>query len=405
MKILIVEPFLSGSHKAWAESYAKHSKHEVEIISLPGRFWKWRMHGGAVTLAKRYHKLNFIPHLILATDMLNLPVFQSLVKPECPVAIYFHENQFTYPWSPNDEDVELQRDKHYGFINYSSALSADHVFFNSKFHLDSFFTGLEDFLGQFPDYREIQNIDKIRAKSSVLHLGMDLKKFDNYKIEKSEDELPLILWNHRWEHDKNPETFFGALIQLSQRGSKFNLAVLGEEFKKELPCFTKARGTLKSHIAQFGYVDSFEDYARWLWKADILPVTSNQDFFGGSIMEAVYCNTIPLLPKQLTYPDLFQINEFSEVADKILFDAKAPSSMKNALPGGNSLSFDWNLLTQLNWRKDWMLSGGLNTKNVINAIDTTGATSVDVSSGVESKPGIKDLTLISAFLDTVKSLP
>ena len=309
MKILIVEPFLSGSHKAWAESYAKHSKHEVEIISLPGRFWKWRMHGGAVTLAKRYHKLNFNPHLILATDMLNLPVFQSLVKPECPVAIYFHENQFTYPWSPNDEDVELQRDKHYGFINYSSALSADHVFFNSKFHLNSFFTGLEDFLWQFPDYREIQNIDKIRAKSSVLHLGMDLKKFDNYKVEKSEDELPLILWNHRWEHDKNPETFFGALIQLSQRGSKFNLAVLGEEFKKELPCFTKARGTLKSHIAQFGYVDSFEDYARWLWKADILPVTSNQDFFGGSIMEAVYCNTIPLLPKQLTYPELFQMNE------------------------------------------------------------------------------------------------
>ena len=103
--------------------------------------------------------------------------------------------------------------------------------------------------------------------------------------------------------------------------------------------------------------------------------------------------------------DLFQINEFAEVADKILFDAKAPSSMKNALPGGNSLSFDWNLLTQLNWRKDWMLSGGLNTKNVINAIVTTGATSVDVSSGVESEPGIKDLTLISAFLDTVKSLP
>ena len=97
------------------------------------------MHGGAITLAKRYHNLNFNPDLILVTDMLNLPVFQSLVKPECPVAIYFHENQFTYPWSPNDADVELQRDKHYGFINYSSALSADHVYFNSKFHFDSFF--------------------------------------------------------------------------------------------------------------------------------------------------------------------------------------------------------------------------------------------------------------------------
>jgi len=103
--------------------------------------------------------------------------------------------------------------------------------------------------------------------------------------------------------------------------------------------------------------------------------------------------------------DLFQINEFTEVADKILFDAKPPSSMKNALPGGNSLSFDWNLFSQLNWRKEWMLSGGLSTKNVSNAVITTGATSVDVSSGVESKPGIKDLTLISAFLDTVRFLP
>ena len=70
--------------------------------------------------------------------MLNLPVFQSLIKQSCPIVIYFHENQFTYPWSPNDKDVELQRDKHYGFINYSSALSADHVYFNSQFHLNSF---------------------------------------------------------------------------------------------------------------------------------------------------------------------------------------------------------------------------------------------------------------------------
>ena len=226
MKILIVEPFYTGSHKVWAEGYANISSHKVEIISLPGRFWKWRMHGGAITLAKRFNKLNFEPDLILATDMLNLPVFQSLVKPNCPVAIYFHENQFTYPWSPNDTDVELQRDKHYGFINYSSALSADHVYFNSQFHMDSFFIGLENFLKQFPDYREIQNIECIRGKSSVLYLGMDLKKFDEYKIEKQASDPPLILWNHRWEHDKNPETFFNALEKLSKIGAKFQLAGL-----------------------------------------------------------------------------------------------------------------------------------------------------------------------------------
>ncbi|MBC8256739.1 MAG: DUF3524 domain-containing protein [Candidatus Marinimicrobia bacterium] len=355
MKILIVEPFFSGSHKVWAKGYAQSSQHEVEIISLPGRFWKWRMHGGAVTLAKRYHKLNFNPDLILATDMLNLPVFQSLVKPKCPVAIYFHENQFTYPWSPDDEDLELQRDKHYGFINYSSALSADQVYYNSQFHLDSFFTGLEDFLRQFPDYREIQNMDKIRAKSSVLHLGMDLQKFDVFKIEKKEKFLPLILWNHRWEHDKNPEAFFDVLTQLSQKGIQFNLAVLGEEFKKELPCFTNAREQLQKHIVQFGYAESFEDYANWLWRADILPVTSNQDFFGGSIMEAVYCNTIPLLPNRLTYPELFNRKRnphlFYEEDEELLIKLEklVMNYFKESTPFLKDISeqFDWTIMARV----------------------------------------------------------
>ena len=215
MKILIVEPFYTGSHKAWAEGYAASSSHTVEIISLPGRFWKWRMHGGAVTLAKRFHKLAFKPDFILATDMLNLPVFQSLIQPSCPVAIYFHENQFTYPWSTADKDVELKRDKHYGFINYSSALCADHVYFNSQFHLDSFFSGLEKFLRQFPDYREIQNVEKINIKSSVLHLGLDLSKFDPFTYEKNNNDSPIILWNHHWEYDKNPEDFFEIIQNLS----------------------------------------------------------------------------------------------------------------------------------------------------------------------------------------------
>ena len=309
MKILIIEPFFTGSHKIWAEGYAQYSKNEVKIISLPGRFWKWRMHGGAITLSKKYDKLSFNPDLILTTDMLNLPVFQSLVQPKCPIIIYFHENQFTYPWSPKDKDVELHRDKHYGFINYSSALSASHVYFNSKFHLDSFFIGLEDFLRQFPDYREIQNIDNIRNKSSVLNLGMDLKKFALHKIKKCSKDLPLLLWNHRWEYDKNPEAFFNAIFKLSNMGYKFELAILGQEFNNELSCFTNARESLKKHLIHFGYIKSFKEYARLLWKADILPVCSNHDFFGGSIMEAVYCDTIPLLPNRLTYPDLFKINE------------------------------------------------------------------------------------------------
>ena len=312
MNIVIIEPFFTGSHKCWAIELKKYSSHNIEIISLPGRFWKWRMHGGAITLAKRYNILNFEPDLILVTDMLNLPVFKSLIEPKCPIHIYFHENQFTYPWSPIDEDVKYQRDKHYGFINYSSALTANHIYFNSHFHFNSFFTGLEDFLRQFPDYREIQNIEHIKIKSSVLNLGIDLKKFDSFEINKK-NKTPLILWNHRWEYDKNPELFFNILINLSKQKINFNLAVIGQEFKTEAKCFLKARNILNKHIVQFGYVESFEKYAYWLWKADILPITSIHDFFGISIMEAIYCKTIPILPRRLTYPILFKEKENPEL--------------------------------------------------------------------------------------------
>ncbi len=95
--------------------------------------------------------------------------------------------------------------------------------------------------------------------------------------------------------------------------------------------------------------------------------------------------------------DLTAIDEFSEVADQLLIDAKPP---KNAvLPGGNGLAFDWRLLAgRKYWRKPWMLAGGLNPNNVAEAIRMTGARQVDVASGVESAPGVKDPALISAFI-------
>ena len=72
MKILLVEPYHTGSHASWAEGYARYSQHQVDILSLPGRFWKWRMHGGAVTLARQFLESETQPDLILATDMLDL---------------------------------------------------------------------------------------------------------------------------------------------------------------------------------------------------------------------------------------------------------------------------------------------------------------------------------------------
>jgi phosphoribosylanthranilate isomerase len=97
--------------------------------------------------------------------------------------------------------------------------------------------------------------------------------------------------------------------------------------------------------------------------------------------------------------DLAQIADYAAVSDQLLIDAKPP---KNAdLPGGNGLSFDWRLLAGRRWPVPWILAGGLTPENVRLAVQMTGAQQVDVSSGVESRAGVKDPALIHAFADAV----
>ena len=99
--------------------------------------------------------------------------------------------------------------------------------------------------------------------------------------------------------------------------------------------------------------------------------------------------------------DLAAIDLYSEVADQLLIDAKPPRNSE--LPGGNGLSFDWRLLAgRKYWRRPWMLAGGLTPENVAEAVRMTGARQVDVSSGVESAPGVKDADKIRDFIDATR---
>ena len=306
--VLLVEPFFTGSHAAWAHGLQKHSAHAVDLLTLSGAHWKWRMHGGAVTLARKFMAGDAAPDLIVATDMLDLTTFLALTRERTsttPTAVYFHENQLTYPWSPKDRDLQRNRDKHYSFINYASALAADHVFFNSHYHRDSFLGELPAFLKQFPDNQELGTVDKLEAKSSVLPLGFDFSAFAAAKPADVKRSGPaLVVWNHRWEYDKNPDLFYLALKMLKDHAVDFRVAVLGEEFDVVPDAFAKMKAALADRIVHFGFADSQEEYARWLWQADIVPVTSNQDFFGVSVMEALYCGCFPLLPRRLAFPEL-----------------------------------------------------------------------------------------------------
>ena len=101
--------------------------------------------------------------------------------------------------------------------------------------------------------------------------------------------------------------------------------------------------------------------------------------------------------KVSTPEDLAAADAYADVADRLLFDAKPPAKV-SALPGGNGIAFDWTILTGRRWSKPWMLSGGLTIGNVGEAIAVSGAASIDVSSGVEDRPGHKDPAMIRDFL-------
>ena len=102
--------------------------------------------------------------------------------------------------------------------------------------------------------------------------------------------------------------------------------------------------------------------------------------------------------------DFEEVSKFDKVADFMLFDAAAPENTTHSLPGGNGISFNWNWLSDASLETPWFLSGGLNISNINEAIKITGATAVDVSSGVEDKAGIKNNKKIIEFMKTVRTL-
>ncbi len=102
--------------------------------------------------------------------------------------------------------------------------------------------------------------------------------------------------------------------------------------------------------------------------------------------------------------DIARADDYLDVADWLMFDAKPPKDMVNALPGGNALSFEWRLLGGRSWSLPWMLAGGLNVANIAEAVRLSGTTVVDTSSGVEDAPGKKNSEKIRGFLEAVSGL-
>lgn len=319
LPIWLLSPYDTGSHAAWARGYARHSRHRVKLLTMPGRFWKWRMQGGAIELAAQAQALLAVeppPAAVLATDMVNLPAWLGLVRRQLPdhvaVACYMHENQLTYPWRPGEKP-----DLTYAMINWLSQLAADQVLFNSRYHLDSWFAELPRLLKHYPDFNHLNLVDQVRAVSQVVPVGIDcahLSADPSAQPSTSAQQAdhgqhgqgrpPLILWNQRWEYDKRPDRFFALLYHLAEARIPFRLAVAGENFRNVPAEFEEARTRLADQIVHWGFVPKRADYQALLQQADLVISTADHEFFGISILEAICAGAFPLLPARLSYPEL-----------------------------------------------------------------------------------------------------
>jgi glycosyltransferase involved in cell wall biosynthesis len=351
MHILWLDAFHGGSHAAVSQGFTRHSQHAVTLLTLsPAGGWRWRMRGAAVTFAREVRRRALPPvDLIVATDMLDLATFLGLTRDllgSAAVALYMHENQLTYPLPPG-----RTRDLSFPWINYTSALAADAIFFNSAFHRDSFFAALPGLPGRYHDYQELDLIDSLVARSHVLSPGIDLARLDppSPAPRAFAGEPPILLWNSRWEYDKGPETFFTALTELKQRQIDFRLIVIGEHIDPQHPAFAAAREEFVDRTLAWGYVPDLETYRRLLHRADIVVSTAMQEFFGIAVVEAIFCGCAPLLPRRLSYPELIppHLHPFCFYDDDAQLAGRL-SEMMAALPSLREIDFR-SLVAQYDW--------------------------------------------------------
>ncbi len=309
MRVLILEPYYGGSHRSFVAITKQHSVHDIQAEVLPARWWKWRLSGSPFVFAKAFRERTIKPDLLLFSNTIDVAAFIGLAGIEAarlPKLAFFHENQITYPRSPNDA-----ADAHYGLINLNSALSCDEVWFNSDFHRRSFLEALGPFLEQFPDNIPRDAIGDVSARSRIFPVPVEPPP--DVPPAREKGSRLRILWNHRWEFDKAPEVFFAALERLMTEGVSFEVVVLGEGFRTRPPIFDRARAKLGDRVVRYGYADSRQEYAAWVRACDVVVSCARQENFGISIAEAVLAGCVPILPNRLVYPDIIPPEQQAEL--------------------------------------------------------------------------------------------
>ncbi len=329
-RLLFVEPFYGGSHRQVADALRARSSWEIEFVTMPARFWRWRRRLSAFEIVRRMEERDQRPgdfDLVVVSDYVDIGDLKALWGsgtrgPLPPILWYCHETQSTYPL-PQGQTVGAD----VVATDMRNALHADSIAFNSQFHRDAFLEAYRSCAELLQSREPEWKIAPVAQKTRVLYPGIECPESGGSRRETAEAAgNPIILWNHRWEYDKNFGAFFRVVSRLAAKGIPFRLAILGESPQAKPQTFLRAQTELAERMVAFGYARDRGAYRGWLEASDIVISTAIQENFGIAVLEAMSEGCIPLLPRRLAYPELLP----ESLHDTCLYDGEAELEEKLA---------------------------------------------------------------------------
>jgi glycosyltransferase involved in cell wall biosynthesis len=286
------------------EGLDRHLDVEFEVWTLPARKWKWRMRGSALHFAERAREVEPDFDGVFVTSMTNAAELKGMLDPgwsRLPWTVYFHENQLRYPVQHFDA-----RDHHFAWTNVVTACAANRLYFNSEFNRDSLLEDLRELLKKMPDARPNWALESVATRSEILPVPIEDQAIDRAVAGSPRRGGPChIVWNHRWEFDKGPDTLLDCVRALAESNLDFRMSILGESFQERPAIFDEIHEALGDRVAHFGRIEDRSDYLGVLASADVALSTAVHEFQGLAILEAAACGTVPLVPDELAYREIW----------------------------------------------------------------------------------------------------
>lgn len=331
MRILLLSAYDALSHRYWREGLVEQfPEYQWTVLALAPRYFNYRVRANPLSwFSEQYATLSAPYDLIIATSFVDIATLRGLVPAlaTTPLWLYCHENQFAYPESAQQAEQKLQADNKQQsshdleakMVFLYACLAADIISFNSAWNRDSAFVGMAELLHRFPEKLDNSVLDSIKSKANIIPVplppiqALDKLASDSSNeiaIDRNKDSQTLsLLWNHRWEYDKGPETLLTLVSELDKNSFNCEINIVGQQFRQIPAAFNKIEQILREssslRCGAWGYIESKQQYQQLLQHSNIVISTALHDFQGIAVLEAVQAGCVPLLPNSLVYPEIF----------------------------------------------------------------------------------------------------